>query len=174
MDGASDECIEINAGGTKFITKRETLLRGGGNYFSNALKNETTKQLFVDRDAKRFEVVLNFMRTGRVSLNGLQLRDILEEAHFFGIAKLRNACIQFVSVTVNSSSLFGQNDRDNKFLVQGLGVARRFREDKNGDFIECQNYVNELIAAGWTIDSVTTDHSNHIAFHWVLSRVKID
>lgn len=166
--------VELNVGGTKFVTTKETLSSDGGNWFTNALSasSDPAKPLFIDRDATRFAVVLNFLRTKRVALNGLSLVDVQEEALFFQMPRLAKARMEFCSV--ESCSCF--SEQHSTFCVQGPANAqhRSFRFEQKGNYADCLNYVNQLIAAGWNVVSVSpTKDPISKPFKWFLSRVVV-
>jgi hypothetical protein len=162
--------VELNVGGTKFVTTKETLLSAGGNWFTNALANESVP-LVIDRDPSRFAVILNYLRTKRVSLNGHQLIDIKEEAAYFQMSDLASASLEFCSVLSCSCS---NEPQHNVFHVQGtIQGSKSFREEVKGNFSDCQAHINKLLAAGWSIDSVSQDDKIYKPFLWYLHRVVV-
>jgi hypothetical protein len=176
--------VHLNVGGTTFVTTKETLSFGGANLFTNqlaatgptgaALSSPGSREvpLFIDRDAKRFEVILNFLRTKRVVLRGLSLVEIVEEAKYFGISALNNARLEFCAVegravdyAAGASSGF-----QSVGTVEGTVSDKSFWRGHNGDFAACQLYVNNLVRGGWIIDSVSERKNS---FCWVFSRVVV-
>lgn len=185
--------IHLNVGGKPFVTTVETLSAGGANWFTNQLgadragaaaggdaaASSTNRPLvgsaeaplFVDRDARRFAVLLNFLRTKRVALDGLPLLDLLEEATYFGVSALRNARLEVCAVecvaTDSSSALSGQ------FTVRGhIDGAKSARESHPGDFAACELFVANLVnKQGWTVDSITLREPQ--MFFWTLTRVAL-
>lgn len=95
-------------GGTKFSTRKDTLLRGGP-FFANLLGDSrfesgaeyvqfrllllfylsfSYNRIFIDKDPKYFEVVLSFLRNGRLrnsELARFDLDDLCAEFHFYGL-----------------------------------------------------------------------------------------
>lgn len=97
---SSVEIITLNVGGTIYTTARSTLLQFGdtmlGAMFSgrhHTLSKDKNGNLFIDRDGPMFRHVLNFLRTGRLTLPGdFKDHDMLEaEADFYGIDQLVDA-----------------------------------------------------------------------------------
>jgi hypothetical protein len=160
--------VTLDVGGTKFRVAKETL--SGVEWFAHALRGLGTEndEIFVDRDPQRFGVVLNYLRTNRLSLGRLPLADILEEASFFGLKQLETARIEYLAVTSWVCSTAGQQ----QFTVQGaITCSKSTRLEMTGEFEDCQKCINKLIVNGWTVDTVTTWISN--PFHWILSRVVV-
>ncbi|KDO32346.1 hypothetical protein SPRG_02824 [Saprolegnia parasitica CBS 223.65] len=75
------ELVTLNVGGTLFTTARETLRRVPGSYFdlrlaSDAWQPDEDGAYFLDVDAKLFSHVMRFLRTGTLSLYGLDASDV--------------------------------------------------------------------------------------------------
>lgn len=85
--------MDLNVGGAKFSARRSTLTRVDDSFFSNLLSGRYPLQLdskgriFIDRPPKPFEVILDFLRTGKWYLpESPQLRKmVIDEADFYGI-----------------------------------------------------------------------------------------
>jgi len=97
---SSNEVITLNVGGVLYTTTRSTLTQFGesmlgamfsGRYRVTALDRDGNP--FVDRDGPTFRHVLNFMRTGRLTLPGdFKDYEMLEdEADFYQIEALAEA-----------------------------------------------------------------------------------
>ena len=88
------EIINLNVGGQKFSTSRETLLWSPDSFFSSLLSGrvpslkDDTGAVFIDRDPKLFAVILNFLRTKEISATGVDVSALRHEAEFYGIASL--------------------------------------------------------------------------------------
>ena len=94
------EVVSLNVGGVKYTTTRSTLTQFGdsmiGAMFSGRyqhLVRDLDGNVFIDRDGPMFRHVLNFLRTGRLTLPGdFRDHDMLEaEADFFQIEPLVDA-----------------------------------------------------------------------------------
>lgn len=84
--------IELNIGGTRYTTTKETLTSNSG-YFSAMLKNfregEERKEIFIDRDGELFRHVLYFLRTKELlSIIDERTEEVLREADFFNIPEM--------------------------------------------------------------------------------------
>ena len=70
------EIINLNVGGQKFSTSRDTLTWSPESFFSSLLSGripslkDDSGAIFIDRDPKLFAVILNFLRTKEISMNG--------------------------------------------------------------------------------------------------------
>eukprot|EP01147_Barroeca_monosierra_P002250 gene2250-5253_t len=88
--------VRINVGGVVFVTTRATLLPPGADpsFFSALLSGrvptitDSSGALFVDRDPKLFEIVLNFLRSGYVRLRDIDLGELKHESDFYGVTSL--------------------------------------------------------------------------------------
>ena len=91
-----NELIRLNVGGERYTTTRATLTRYPGSMlgamFSGSLATSIDEQgcFFIDRDGPMFRHVLNFLRSGRLSLPAdfHQLNLLSVEADFYQIEDL--------------------------------------------------------------------------------------
>ena len=69
--------IIFHEGGHKYITTRETLTKGGENFFSSLLSGKFSALIddkgyyFIDRDGSYFAPILEFLRTGEFFVTGI-------------------------------------------------------------------------------------------------------
>jgi hypothetical protein len=83
-------CIEINAGGTVFVTLKETLLNAGG-IFPHMLEHadmwpkDSQGRLFIDRDPNRFRILLNWLRNIGQPFRCRIAEDMTHELEHFGL-----------------------------------------------------------------------------------------
>ena len=88
------EIINLNVGGQKFSTSRDTLTWSPESFFSSLLSGripslkDDSGAIFIDRDPKLFAVILNFLRTKEISPTGVDVSALRHEAEFYGIASL--------------------------------------------------------------------------------------
>eukprot|EP00095_Tigriopus_kingsejongensis_P002161 snap_masked-scaffold248_size238799-processed-gene-1.13 protein:Tk02161 transcript:snap_masked-scaffold248_size238799-processed-gene-1.13-mRNA-1 annotation:"btb poz domain-containing protein kctd3" len=91
--------IHLNVGGTRFTTSKQTLLWSSGSapgdsFFTSLLSGriaslkDESGSIFIDRDPKLFGVILQYLRTQSLALNEVDLKQLLHEAEFYGIASL--------------------------------------------------------------------------------------
>uniref|UniRef100_A0A8C5MCW9 BTB/POZ domain-containing protein KCTD3 n=1 Tax=Leptobrachium leishanense TaxID=445787 RepID=A0A8C5MCW9_9ANUR len=91
---ASGEIIQLNVGGTRFCTSRQTLMWIPDSFFSSLLSGristlrDETGAIFIDRDPTAFAPILNFLRTKELDLRGVSLNVLRHEAEFYGITPL--------------------------------------------------------------------------------------
>eukprot|EP00123_Amoebidium_parasiticum_P020438 comp4999_c0_seq1/m.1092 comp4999_c0_seq1/g.1092 ORF comp4999_c0_seq1/g.1092 comp4999_c0_seq1/m.1092 type:complete len:223 (-) comp4999_c0_seq1:408-1076(-) len=127
--------ITVNVGGTSFHTSRETL-RTRGTYFKGLLDQadkshgRAVESLFVDRDPKYFCLILNYMRTGKLLVEGKLVTDLfLEELHleaqFYGLADLSSVLTQLKELRASVAPPLEQLDPMFPLYGYELGAIRR-------------------------------------------------
>ncbi|KAM6280618.1 BTB/POZ domain-containing protein KCTD3 isoform 2-T2 [Porphyrio hochstetteri] len=90
----SGEIIQLNVGGTRFSTSRQTLMWIPDSFFSSLLSGristlkDETGAIFIDRDPAAFAPILNFLRTKELDLRGVSISVLRHEAEFYGITPL--------------------------------------------------------------------------------------
>ncbi|XP_041351393.1 BTB/POZ domain-containing protein KCTD3-like isoform X2 [Gigantopelta aegis] len=90
----SGEIINLNVGGKRFSTSRQTLTWVPDSFFTSMLSGristlkDETGAIFIDRDPKLFQHVLNFLRTKDIALRNVNLSALRHEAEFYGITPL--------------------------------------------------------------------------------------
>ncbi|XP_015673506.1 BTB/POZ domain-containing protein KCTD3 [Protobothrops mucrosquamatus] len=90
----SGEIIQLNVGGTRFSTSRQTLMWIPDSFFSSLLSGristlkDETGAIFIDRDPAAFAPILNFLRTKELDLRGVSINVLRHEAEFYGITPL--------------------------------------------------------------------------------------
>ena len=90
----SGDIINLNVGGTKFSTSKQTLTQVQDTFFTGLLSGriQTFKDddgaIFIDRDPQLFRLILNFLRNRSLSFEGVNLKDLKHEAEFYGIGPL--------------------------------------------------------------------------------------
>ncbi|CAL8245034.1 unnamed protein product [Lota lota] len=88
------EIIQLNVGGTRFSTSRQTLMWIPDSFFSSLLSGristlrDETGAIFIDRDPTTFAPILNFLRTKELDLRGVNISVLRHEAEFYGITPL--------------------------------------------------------------------------------------
>lgn len=91
---SEQKIIYLNIGGHKYVTTRQTLLQGGKiNYFTALLSNKFALTLdkegdiFIDRDGKYFEPILEYLRTGELHFSAdAKEENVRREAEFYQIS----------------------------------------------------------------------------------------
>ncbi|XP_053365535.1 BTB/POZ domain-containing protein KCTD3 [Clarias gariepinus] len=88
------DIIQLNVGGTRFSTSRQTLMWIPDSFFSSLLSGristlrDETGAIFIDRDPTAFVPILNFLRTKELDLRGVSISILRHEAEFYGITPL--------------------------------------------------------------------------------------
>ena len=94
--GSVNEIIKICVGGQDFKTTRGTLMSDQNSMLAKmfesdvlgrvpAVKDPDSGAYFIDRSARYFESILNFLRTGEIECHsGLDLKFLLQEAEYHG------------------------------------------------------------------------------------------
>ncbi|KAM9409470.1 BTB/POZ domain-containing protein KCTD3 [Pholidichthys leucotaenia] len=88
------EMVQLNVGGTRFSTSRQTLMWIPDSFFSSLLSGristlrDETGAIFIDRDPTAFAPILNFLRTKELDLRGVNISVLRHEAEFYGITPL--------------------------------------------------------------------------------------
>ncbi|XP_020504758.1 BTB/POZ domain-containing protein KCTD3 [Labrus bergylta] len=88
------DIIQLNVGGTRFCTSRQTLMWIPDSFFSSLLSGristlrDETGAIFIDRDPTAFAPILNFLRTKELDLRGVNISVLRHEAEFYGITPL--------------------------------------------------------------------------------------
>ncbi|XP_044281358.1 SH3KBP1-binding protein 1 isoform X2 [Varanus komodoensis] len=92
--GAGAELVQLNVGGRRFSTSRQTLTWIPDSFFSSLLSGristlkDDTGAIFIDRDPDAFAPILNFLRTKELDVRKTNLSLLLHEAQFYGITPL--------------------------------------------------------------------------------------
>ncbi|XP_008112015.2 SH3KBP1-binding protein 1 isoform X2 [Anolis carolinensis] len=91
---AGAELIQLNVGGRRFSTSRQTLTWIPDSFFSSLLSGristlkDETGAIFIDRDPEVFAPILNFLRTKELDIRRTNVSLLLHEAQFYGITPL--------------------------------------------------------------------------------------
>ncbi|KAL5008364.1 hypothetical protein ScPMuIL_013945 [Solemya velum] len=88
------DVINLNVGGTRFSTSRQTLTWVTDSFFTSMLSGrilslkDENGAIFIDRDPLLFSVILKFLRTKEVDLSDINVSTLKHEAEFYGITPL--------------------------------------------------------------------------------------
>lgn len=90
----TSDIVNLNVGGSRFSTSRQTLSLTPDSFFTSMLSGriptcrDETGALFIDRDPKLFSIILHFLRTKELDLNGVDISVLRHEAEFYGVTPL--------------------------------------------------------------------------------------
>ncbi|CAH8440848.1 unnamed protein product [Heterobilharzia americana] len=93
MNKRSD-IVNLNVGGRKFSTSRNTLLWNKNSFFSILLDGalptmkDESGAIFIDRDPDMFSIILNYLRTNELNLSGVDINSLKNEAQFYALESL--------------------------------------------------------------------------------------
>ena len=139
MESSNDGIVTLNVGGVRFCTSSDTLMKGGttlSEMFSGGMpiKRDKDGAVFIDRDGKHFNTILNFLRNGTVPLpkTELELEELKLEAEFYGITQLIDCCKnemdnnelgdEFIEVHLTNVEVL--HDRFNGSTSTKLGISQ--------------------------------------------------
>ncbi|KAG7204009.1 hypothetical protein KM043_001871 [Ampulex compressa] len=94
MDFFTNGIVNLNVGGTRFSTSKQTLTWVPNSFFTALLSfnlnshRDEKGMLFIDRDPKLFSVILNYLRTKDIDLKNTDIRTLRHEAEYYGITPL--------------------------------------------------------------------------------------
>lgn len=92
----NSQIITFNICGKKFMTRMTTLLKTRDTLFYRMIIDENfdpNQEIFMDTDPKYFELILDFLRTNKIYLKSLSIREIKrlrQEAVYFEVEELLN------------------------------------------------------------------------------------
>ncbi|KAM3716839.1 BTB/POZ domain-containing protein [Dirofilaria immitis] len=90
----AEQIINLNVGGHRFATSRQTLTWIPDTFFTSLLSGriptirDETDAVFIDRDPEMFRVILNYLRTKQINLSGVSLTNLKHEAQYYGLGPL--------------------------------------------------------------------------------------
>jgi hypothetical protein len=89
---ARDDVVHLNVGGTRYEVARSTLMRYEGSMLASLVSGKWKEgngeeEIFIDHNGRRFEWVLDYLRSDRAYVPDLSDQSALqEELDYFGIA----------------------------------------------------------------------------------------
>lgn len=155
-----EEIIRLNVGGVIFQTTRNTLLFDEESRFYAMFSDDQTfenqREVFIDRDGTHFRYILNYLRTGIVTLprDVAVIQELLIEAEFYHlrevIQELTKPCYRIKGIIPHNFETEAFHDslilskETNKYLHVFLGgqkdyklVYRGSRDGWSADVFHC-------------------------------------
>ncbi|VDO26476.1 unnamed protein product [Onchocerca flexuosa] len=89
-----EQIINLNVGGRRFATSRQTLTWIPDTFFTSLLSGriptvrDETDAIFIDRDPEIFRIILNYLRTKQIDLSGVSLINLKHEAQYYALGPL--------------------------------------------------------------------------------------
>ncbi|XP_023292729.1 BTB/POZ domain-containing protein KCTD3 [Lucilia cuprina] len=90
----SGDLVNLNVGGQRFSTSRQTLTWIPDTFFTallsgriSSLKDETGA-IFIDRDPSLFSIILNYLRTKEIDIKNCEIRALRHESEYYGLTPL--------------------------------------------------------------------------------------
>lgn len=145
--------ITLNVGGKYFTTTRVTLSKATNSFLHKlSLKSLNPSDMesdrdergafLIDRDPLYFQIVLNYLRHGKLIMSkGLMEEGVLEEAEFYGITDLSKLARQKIT----------ERDNINKAIKDQKSVYRVLQCDEN----DVTNTISNL-SDGWKFEQMIT------------------
>lgn len=182
----TSDIINLNVGGTRFSTSRQTLSSPQESFFTSMLSGriptcrDETGALFIDRDPKLFSVILHFLRTKELDLNGVDVSVLRHEAEFYGIVPLvkrlilcedldRSLCgdvlftgfIPKPKLTESTTNNFPNNTNQSNFPPGKSSKPTNPGEYRPGNVLRLNN--NTLINSGSSSNGASTTNPANMA-----------
>lgn len=88
------DIINLNVGGQRFSTSRQTLTQVQDTFFTGLLSGriQTSRDeqgaIFIDRDPDLFRLILSYLRNRSLAFEDVNFKELRHEAEFYGIAPL--------------------------------------------------------------------------------------
>ncbi|KAL9872443.1 BTB/POZ domain-containing protein KCTD5 [Glossina fuscipes] len=117
----TDQWVKLNVGGQYFLTTKTTLSRDPNSFLSRLIQEDCdlisdrdeTGAYLIDRDPKYFAPVLNYLRHGKLVLDGVSEEGVLEEAEFYNVTQL----ITLLKECINLRDQRPQTDKKRVYRV---------------------------------------------------------
>jgi hypothetical protein len=111
-----EDIIRINVGGKSFATTKETIMRVQDNLFYKLIKSNRfnfSKGIFLDRNPKMFQYILDYFRTETISLKNFtkeELEELKEEVLYYEVLPMEklldgvcgSGAVKYVNMEVSS------------------------------------------------------------------------
>ncbi|XP_030370881.1 SH3KBP1-binding protein 1 [Scaptodrosophila lebanonensis] len=94
IHSANGDLVNLNVGGQRFSTSRQTLTWIPDTFFTALLSGRISSlrdehnAIFIDRDPTLFSIILNYLRTKEIDIKHCEIRSLRHEAEYYGITPL--------------------------------------------------------------------------------------
>lgn len=168
--------IKINVGGKTFTSSKETLTsRCTPNYFSSIIdwNGGATNYIFIDRDPKYFNIILNHIRgyTVELPVDKTELQMIYEDAQYYGIRSLIFELERILELRLSK----GERTEFQEFIKNKIQLHKIRTHESAIDFLdkmtdpELTNLKREIEKISFTIEQ---DKFNQVVFMGILTLLK--
>jgi hypothetical protein len=167
-----DEIIKLNVQGQLFTTTRATICAKAGSMLASkfdpeskfAPPKERDGGVFLDRNPKAFDYLLNYLRNGCQVVSDIPdklLKDLCAEADYFGLIGLKGAC----DILLGKKSTREKKSKTSKETMKYHAFQINQRD--------AMQLLANLMNIGWRADEQATalgrgSHKNDN--HWILYR----
>ncbi|KAJ8963275.1 hypothetical protein NQ318_018742 [Aromia moschata] len=174
----SGDILHLNVGGKRFSTSRQTLNLIPDTFFTALLSGRISSlrdekgAIFIDRDPNIFSVILNYLRTREIELNGVDIRTLRHEAEYYNIAPLVKRLMLCEDLTQstcgdvlfygslpppyipnqdsgNGSLPFVENDGCAPKQARDNGLGDNTENSPNGGSAQNQANANQAVTSGY-------------------------
>jgi hypothetical protein len=180
--------VHLNVGGQLFIATLSTLSVRGDNFFSSLLSGyigvvkDEQGRIYVNRPPDLFVPILDYLRTGRVTLRGLDEGSVRAEAAFYGVQippiperKTKCAMTKECSLIILHIAYGGGGRDDGDVYVHGpLSGGEGGRAKYSGGWNWANQYVQFAEAKGWIVESTHDSNRHKISWRMVESTLTPD
>ena len=108
--GPCGDIVNLNVGGTRFSTSRQTLSQLPDTFFTALLSGRISTlrdengAIFIDRDPQLFSLILSYLRTREIDITKCKISVLLHEAEFYNIQPLVKRLMLCEDLSYSSSS----------------------------------------------------------------------
>ncbi|CAH8287543.1 unnamed protein product, partial [Schistosoma turkestanicum] len=163
------DIVNLNVGGRKFSTSRNTLLWNKNSFFSILLDGalptmrDESGAIFIDRDPDMFSIILNYLRTSELNLNGVDINSLKNEAQFYALDSL----VRKLSLCEENllgkcgDLLFHAYMPSPEFVLDESGTSFKWGANKHNNCNNQSNSGNNIGSPTYTTASLSMKkHSN--------------
>ena len=154
------EIINLNVGGHSIATSRQTLMSIPDTFFTSLLSGripslkDSSGAIFIDRDPHIFSIILNYLRTRQLNIDGCSIDALKHEAGFYGLTSLVKrieVCYDMLDENSSCGDVTFQAHLKNK-SQDGLSASAKVDSDDYNPVIQVVAHHNAIAVA----------HSHHV------------